>query len=1365
MNIMSELIPENIIKEVLAKLDPLKVLKLIDYRTDTIQKSEGSVRCFCPIHNELVFRTLVIDIKKKNYRCSYTLCPGKKGGDLIGLYAQTQSIEYDEALHKLVKALNIDVELPTPQEFINKNIEIAENYLALNELEEAEKCFKKILSLQAHNIRALNGLISLYSQLNQKAELGKYLDTLTDIYFNNKDYESVSNLLEIIVNNLPDDIELRTKIAEKYFEANEKDMAITTYLSIVDYYDSQKKFEKSIEIYRKIDNLGYDAIDIYSLIIQAYNVMGDKVGVINEHIRFAEKSLSEGKLDSAISGYESVLELDNARNDIRTKIIDIYCQKGLTETLVEKCLTIINELISLDAIDDALVSLDKVNQTLPDNVEIISKLIEAYKLQRNIDKELEFTYKLAEILYQSHRQDESIQKLKYIVDKKPEDLKTLTFLARIYQELQDKQNAIYYYKTIAKFYQNNNQLNDAINIYQTIIDMAPDETDNQEEQIELIKKSGNPELAFEKSQNLSNLFISKGDNKKAIEYLEYSLSIKPDNIETSLLLAQTFEHNNQIDKAINIYMSMADNYIKSNNKSSAIDTYNKIINIQPDNIRVIHNLSLLHCDIGEIDKALKDFERLLNIYEKQNDRENAIIILKKITEINPDDVDVMIKLASLYDKTAQIENRNATYKKITEHYYKNDSHLKCIDFCRNALEKDKDNLILLESLAQVYEKINRKKELIDTYSRIAEVYQNLNIRENERKYYELILKVDESLVDVRNKLIMVLTQLNEFDKVITEFDKQYTLYKKGNKLVELFNFAEEIFKIKSDFIELHKYLINKYEETGSIVDFVSQSTSLIEIYQQKGKHSEAIELFLKILQVEPENVQIRINFIDTLITAGENSRAVEQYFVLANQYESRKAIDDAKQIYEEIIKIDEKNVEARKKLIRIHIEKNNFVNATEEIFELSQILINAEKYNEAIDVINGVFSFDSKNIQSHKKLIEIYSLLNNKELAVKEYNILVDIYINANDCPNAISLVTEAINLFPDEIDLMEKLADIYLKDNKVDSAVKTLYNTVDKLTQTERHKEAIPILSKIIEIKPKSSKAKRLKAELYAKVGEDKKALEEFLEFSKNLEKYDSDEEAIATKRIRITEDIKLKLVSHYTFDNFVIGDGNNFAQATAMAIAKAPAKNYNPLFLYSDVGLGKTHLVNAIGNQLLQNNPDINLLYTNTEEFTTELIEAIQNNTINTFRNHYKNIDVLIIEDIQFIAGKERAQEEFFHIFNTLFQSRKQIIITCDRPPKDIAHLEKRLKSRFGGGIIVDIKAPEIETRVAILKKDLENYNIPIKEEIIYLLAEKVKSNIRELKGALNRIVANYQLTGKEITSEDVIKIVNTLFEELGQ
>ncbi len=844
--------------------------------------------------------------------------------------------------------------------------------------------------------------------------------------------------------------------------------------------------------------------------------------------------------------------------------------------------------------------------------------------------------------------------------------------------------------------------------------------------------------------------------------MKYALSFKPENTDIKLQLAQTYEKDNQIDKAVELYLVIAESYTANNDKTNAIDLYNKILEFQPQNTKAIHNLSLLQCDIGETDKALKSLKTLLDVYQKEKDDDNAIAILKKIIEIDPDDIESIETLASLYDKTGQIENRNETYKNIIDYFFRNDSFLKCIDFCKDILKKDSGNLIILQSLAQAYEKINRKKELVSTYSQIADIYQKLDDKENEKKYYNLILEIDKNSLDIRNKLILVLTQLDELEQVIEEFDKQYSSYKKGNKTTELFNFAEEIFKIKPDFIELHKYLIDKYNEIGSSVDFVSQSTALIEIYQQKSQYDEAIKLFLNILEIEPENVQIRMNFIDTLLTIGETLKAVEQYFILAAQYEGKDSIDDAKQIYEEIIHTDEKNIEARKKLIDIHIEKNNLINATEESFQTAQILINAEQYNEAIEIINKIFSFDKNNIDAYKKLIEVYGITNNKEGILKNYNALVDIYLSQKDVKNATDTIKEAINTFSDEMSLTEKLADIYLKENKTDLATKTLYSAVDNLSKSEKYKEAIDMLTKIISIKPKSSKAKRLKAELYIKVGDEKKALEELLEFSKNIDDYESEEEIVAAKKMKIPETSKLKLVNHYTFETFVVGERNNFAQATAVAIAKAPAKNYNPMFLYSDVGLGKTHLVNAIGNQLIQNNPDINILYTNTEEFTTELIEAIQNNTINTFRNHYKNIDILIIEDIQFIAGKERAQEEFFHIFNTLFQSRKQIIITCDRPPKDIAHLEKRLKSRFGGGIIVDIKPPEIETRVAILKKDIENYDVTLKDDVIYLLAEKVKSNIRELKGALNRIIANYQLTGEEIKPDDVVKTIDSFFEE---
>lgn len=235
------------------------------------------------------------------------------------------------------------------------------------------------------------------------------------------------------------------------------------------------------------------------------------------------------------------------------------------------------------------------------------------------------------------------------------------------------------------------------------------------------------------------------------------------------------------------------------------------------------------------------------------------------------------------------------------------------------------------------------------------------------------------------------------------------------------------------------------------------------------------------------------------------------------------------------------------------------------------------------------------------------------------------------------------------------------------------------------------------------------------------------------------------------------------YVFETFVIGNSNRFAHAAAQAVANDPAHAYNPLFLYGGVGLGKTHLMHAIGNRIKQNNPSMKVLYTSSEKFTNEIINSIQNKTTEAFRQKYRNIDCLIIDDIQFLKGKEQTQVEFFHTFNALKDADKQIIISSDRPPREIETLEDRLRSRFDQGLTADIQTPDLETRMAILRTKAASDNIVLPTEVITLLATNIATNIREIEGAYNKIVAYRSLMHMPITVETAQKVLSDMGNDI--
>lgn len=270
--------------------------------------------------------------------------------------------------------------------------------------------------------------------------------------------------------------------------------------------------------------------------------------------------------------------------------------------------------------------------------------------------------------------------------------------------------------------------------------------------------------------------------------------------------------------------------------------------------------------------------------------------------------------------------------------------------------------------------------------------------------------------------------------------------------------------------------------------------------------------------------------------------------------------------------------------------------------------------------------------------------------------------------------------------------------------------------------------------------------------------------EMPKNLVKMAAKGQDVANKIPEI-ENVHPQLNPKYTFDSFVIGNSNRLAAATAQAVANKPGVVYNPLFLYGGVGLGKTHLVQAVGNEILKSSPKKKIVYVSCERFTNDYVSSISNGKIEEFKKKYRDVDVFLIDDIQFLAGKEGTQEEFFHTFNTLHQSNRQIIITSDRVPKAIPQIQDRLSSRFGAGMVADIQPPNLEMREAILKSKSSEKNFPLDDDVINYIAANIESNIRELEGAINRIMAYCDLNNQMASMDIVSKVLEDIIQSKGK
>ncbi len=886
--------PPEIIKSILAQASVSKVLAVINYRRDTLQSSGGVIRCFCPIHREAVFRTLIIDEGHATYRCSYTLCKGAQGGDMIDLYARVSDLPYDEAAAKLVEVLRLDVELPVIAAPVTEAVKQAFELLNAEKLEEAESAFLAVLDRESDHLDAHKGLAQVYEKTNDTIRYVQTSLQTGELLIRAERFKEAQDICDRILEKDPTETRALEQTARCLLGLNDKAGGLEIYMRLADQLETQGQFDQAIEVYRTVERIDLDVIDVYPHIIHAMLATDQRQEAMNETEEKMNVYLQARDWDLALHSMGYMVSMDEERDDIRRRMIETIVEAGLTDQRLSKALDIIEELIERHALGLAAEMRELLTQHAPDNTRLMN-------------------------------------------------LSSLIF-----------------------------------------------------------KAQGEETAARESQLALADQLVRIGAEAQARSVLEEMRADHGAALPVLLRLGRMYRNSGEVTHALN---SMGD----------IIATLEQSGSLKPEN----------------------------------SDLPDTLYLLQTICEMAPADVE------------------------------------RQVEFIRVALQ-------------------------VEDSPRAA-------------AHLEKVLRM-----------------------MIDEGDYALAL----------------------EMVDLHGILL---PDQGAALAMKAQCLEGLE---------------------RPEEAK------DALLAA-----------------------------------------------------------------------------------------------------CDAYTRTDNRDLAIE--------------------VIQKHIQRYPNDTAVLELMSD--LRSHESDTIPKGAVTPSIPVAQADEAEEAGA------ESWRDSALSDTMPVTIQGEAGE-----------------FES-----------------LQLVREYNFDTFVVDDLNNFAYATSLAVAKAPAQDYNPLFLHGDVGVGKTHLINAIANYVLDNHPQISVVYLSADDFATWLIEAISNNNVRPFRERFRQAGILLIDDIHFLAGKERAQEEFFNIFNNLFQARRQIVITSDRSPRELQLLEKRLRSRFGAGVVVDILAPNQETREAILMRERTNQGRDslISDEVIREIARHVKSNVRELKGAFNQTMAMADLLGKPVTPELVRQIVQRL------
>ena len=798
-----------------------------------------------------------------------------------------------------------------------------------------------------------------------------------------------------------------------------------------------------------------------------------------------------------------------------------------------------------------------------------------------------------------------------------------------------------------------------------------------------------------------------------------------------------------------------DLYTLAGNIDAGIEDLSLLIDLEPESARNYEQRAELRLQNGDMHDSLQDLDRAEELYEAANDPLSQLRVITQAARLEPENPERLERVLALYQSTGKDKEALAARRRLIVFYMARGNFSEALQHCLSIRNDYPDDVDAIDACIHIHQATRQIDQLRRDLLQLLEIRSREGSHEGIYPILDLLEHHFPNDPEILNRRLLMACENGDWDGAMPLLHRIVEINDRCERNEDSLHLIEDLMSRHGEVNRLFSNWMALQCTTGQVKSNWEKVEKVISDLESNGRRSLVIEVLQDLSSLSPEFEPLRSRHIQLLEQGGMQMELTMLLRRWAQKCLSRNDRETAARYYQKAIEVHPGNLDLLAEVFEFRIAAGLKSGVAELAIALCEQLEGQGLILRSINVLESATEIDPERDDLMQRLKHAREMLVNPKLLKDRYLEIAAKQITQRQWSDARNTLTESIRKFPHDFALRRRLIETLIHMDLNEQAISELAAISTLQAEMGDFENAIQTVAEILEIDPEHIKAQSMQAELHARMGNKELALEEFRTLSRRLD--DASKSAIGLQmgNAALMRIEALPVKKEYSFDEFVVGARNNFAYAAAMAVAKEPGKDYNPLFLYSDVGLGKTHLLNSIANYVLANAPDSRLLYTSIEEFTSELVEAIRGNTIREFRAYYRSADILLIDDVQFLAEKERAQEEFFQVFNSLHQANRQIVLTSDRPPKEISHLEKRLRSRFGAGIIVDIQTPDLETRTAILRSEAQKAGFDIEESSIALIAKAISSNIRDLKAALNQVVAQARII-KQLPNEEMVRQV---------